>query len=146
MSGLYSLRFTDYQNTSGLQRLYQGSSILFFRFCSKRSRLKIVSDPPFFDVIQCCAFSPRPFPFFLTFGFVKSKRHAIEETLDHLFKSLDENEFYRINRSQIVSRNSIQKIEPYFNHRLKILITNSLDQEFIVSRQKASDFKKWLNS
>lgn len=82
----------------------------------------------------------------MTFGVVKSRRHAIDETIDQLFKSLDENDFYRINRGQIVSKKSIQKIEPYFNHRLKIMVLNAKEQNFIVSRQKARDFKKWLNS
>jgi DNA-binding LytR/AlgR family response regulator len=62
-----------------------------------------------------------------------------------LFDSLDQNKFYRINRQQIVSKNSIQKIDPYFNHRVKLTITNPRGQEFIVSRPKTSDFKEWMN-
>ena len=82
----------------------------------------------------------------ITFGVAADKRFMIDETMDQLFQSLDPNTFFKINRGQIVSRTSITKIEPYFNHRLKIDITNPKDQEFIVSRLKTKEFKEWLNS
>ena len=82
----------------------------------------------------------------ITFGITVHKRYIIDETMDQLFESLDTTKFYRINRGQIVSKMSIEKIEPYFNHRVKLLISNPRDQEFIVSRQKTSDFKAWMNA
>ncbi len=82
----------------------------------------------------------------ITFGVTSSKRYIIDETMDQLFDTLDTALFFRINRGQIVAKNSIQKITPYFNHRLKLEIINSKDKDFIVSRQKTSDFKKWLNT
>lgn len=81
----------------------------------------------------------------ITFGVTSNKRFIIEETMDELFNSMNQNKFYRINRGQIVAKSSIQKIEPYFNHRVKLHILNPRDQEFIVSRPKTSDFKKWMN-
>ena len=81
----------------------------------------------------------------ITFGVTQKKRYIIDETMDQLFHSLDDEQFYRINRGQIISKVSIQKIAPYFNHRLKISVSNPRDQEFIVSRQKTSDFKEWMN-
>ncbi|WP_440881009.1 LytR/AlgR family response regulator transcription factor [Tenacibaculum sp. C7A-26P2] len=83
----------------------------------------------------------------ITFGItLDNRRFIIDETLDNLFDSLELSEFYRINRGQIVMRYAIKKIEPYFNHRLKLQILNSRDLEFVVSRQKTTDFKEWLNS
>ncbi|WP_109434022.1 LytTR family DNA-binding domain-containing protein [Aquimarina sp. AU119] len=81
----------------------------------------------------------------ITFGVTSGKRYIIDETMDQLFNSLDHDQFYRINRGQIISKNSIQKIEPYFNHRVKLSVLNPRDQGFIVSRQKTSDFKEWMN-
>jgi len=81
----------------------------------------------------------------ITFGVTAGKRCIIEETLDELFGSLDPNAFYRINRGQIVAKSAIRKIDPYFNHRAKLTVANPRDQEFIVSRPKTSDFKKWMN-
>ncbi|WP_438423659.1 LytR/AlgR family response regulator transcription factor [Aquimarina macrocephali] len=81
----------------------------------------------------------------ITFGVTINKRYIIDETIDQLFSSLDPNQFYRINRGQIISKISIQKIDSYFNHRVKLSMLNPRDQEFIVSRQKTSDFKEWMN-
>ncbi len=81
----------------------------------------------------------------ITFGVTSNKRFIIDETMDELFDSLDPNTFYRINRGQIVTKTSIQKIDSYFNHRVKLSISNPRDQDFIVSRPKTADFKKWLN-
>lgn len=81
----------------------------------------------------------------VTFGVTSGKRFIINETLDELFDSLDQNSFFRINRGQIIAKNAIEKIDSYFNHRVKLAITNPRDQEFIVSRPKTSDFKDWMN-
>lgn len=81
----------------------------------------------------------------ITFGVTHNKRYIIDEKMDQLFDTLDDTKFYRINRGQIISKNSIQKIDPYFNHRVKLSLENPRDQEFIVSRQKTSDFKDWMN-
>lgn len=82
----------------------------------------------------------------ITFGVTASKRFVIDETIDELFHSLDQNTFFRINRGQIVAKTAIQKIDPYFNHRVKLSITNPRNQEFIVSRPKTSEFKAWMNT
>lgn len=82
----------------------------------------------------------------ITFGVTSNKRFIIDETMDELFNSLDQNTCYRINRGQIVAKSSIKKMAPYFNHRVKLSISNPRDQEFIVSRPKTSDFKKWMNT
>ncbi len=81
----------------------------------------------------------------ITFGVSNGKRYIIDETIDQLYNSLDQQLFYKINRGQIIAKNSIQKIDAYFNHRLKLSVINPRDQEFIVSRPKTSDFKGWMN-
>jgi len=139
---------TKFNNTTNLKNLNpQILELLLDKMQSKETRMGLlVKDGSSFVQIKISDFD-----FFysrdsMTFGVVKSKRHTIEETMDQMFKTLDENEFYRINRGQIIAKKSIQKIEPYFNHRLKVSVANATDQEFIVSRQKSSDFKNWLNS
>ena len=82
----------------------------------------------------------------ITFGITSQKRFIIEERMDELFDSLDQTKFFKINRGQIVAKDAIHKIDPYFNHRVKLSMTNPRDQEFIVSRPKTSDFKKWMNT
>ncbi|MEX0287621.1 MAG: LytR/AlgR family response regulator transcription factor [Flavobacteriaceae bacterium] len=81
----------------------------------------------------------------ITFGVSGAKRYIIDETMDQLYESLDTSDFFRINRGQIVAKKAIVKIDRYFNHRLKLSVNNTRDQEFIVSRQKTSSFKDWMN-
>ncbi|GAB5533533.1 MAG: LytTR family DNA-binding domain-containing protein [Roseivirga sp.] len=81
----------------------------------------------------------------ITFGVTENKRFIIEETLDDLYSTLDQSQFFKINRGQIIAKSSIQKIAPYFNHRVKLSVSNPRDQEFIVSRPKTNDFKNWMN-
>lgn len=81
----------------------------------------------------------------ITFGVTASKGFIIDETIDTLFASLDQKTFYRINRGQIVAKTAILRIHAYFNHRVKLFMTHPGDQEFIVSRPKTGDFKRWMN-
>jgi len=81
----------------------------------------------------------------ITFGVTADKRYIIDETIDQLFATLDATQFFRINRGQLIAKKAIQKIDTYFNHRAKLFISNPRDQEFIVSRQKTSNFKEWMN-
>ena len=81
----------------------------------------------------------------ITFGITSKKRYIIDETVDQFFNALNPDQFFRINRGQVVSKNAVQKIESYFNHRVKLTLQNPRDQEFIVSRQKTTDFKRWMN-
>ena len=82
----------------------------------------------------------------ITFGVTESKRVIIDETLDQLFATLDSTKFFKINRGQVVAKQAILKIGRYFNHRLKLSVSQPRAHEFIVSRQKVNDFKTWLNS
>ena len=81
----------------------------------------------------------------VSFGVTAHKRVIIDETLDQLHPTLNHAQFFRINRSQIVAKSAILKIDRYFNHRLKLSVVDDRGQEFIVSRPKTSEFKEWLN-
>jgi len=81
----------------------------------------------------------------MTFAVSKDKRYVVEETMDQLFGSLSSDRFFRINRGQIISKGAVEKIEPYFNHRVKLLVLSDRGMEFVVSRGKSSGFKAWMN-
>ena len=75
-----------------------------------------------------------------------NKRYLIDMILDAIEKDVSASDFFRINRAQIVGIHAIQKIHPYFNHRLKLDILGNSKLDFIVSRNRTSDFKKWVNT
>ncbi|NQZ43570.1 MAG: response regulator transcription factor [Flavobacteriaceae bacterium] len=81
----------------------------------------------------------------ITFGILDGKRVIIDETIDELEATLDPTKFFRINRGQVVAKSAIEKIDKYFNHRLKLTLRQGREREFIVSRPKSNDFKDWLN-
>ena len=73
------------------------------------------------------------------------KRHNLDYTLDQLADVLNPADFFRINRKIITNLNSIKKIHTYFNSRLKLELVPAISLETIVSRDRVSDFKKWLD-
>jgi DNA-binding LytR/AlgR family response regulator len=75
----------------------------------------------------------------------QNNRFLIEQTLDELEKRLDPKLFFRINRQIIISLDSVRTIHPYFNSRLKLDVTPDRESEFLVSRMKVNDFKKWID-
>ncbi len=80
-------------------------------------------------------------------SFAKSfegRDYLVDYTLDEIFGELNPRHFFRLNRQVIASANAIEKVHLYFNSKLKIQLTPAFDEEAIVGREKASDFKTWL--
>ncbi len=72
------------------------------------------------------------------------KRSISNASLDEIYHDLDTSLFFRANRQHIIRITAIEKIIKYGNSQLKILIQNS-DIEIIISKNKAAEFRKWLN-
>lgn len=72
------------------------------------------------------------------------KRYIIDYTLDQLEHILSPELFFRINRKVILNISSVQKVSSYFNSRLKVQTPALKDEELVVSRERVSEFKKWL--
>lgn len=75
----------------------------------------------------------------------ENKRYFISETLDTLEEELNPDIFFRTNRQYILSIHSIDQIFNYGLQKLKITISPKTEDEIIVSKLKATQFKKWLN-
>jgi two-component system response regulator LytT len=70
----------------------------------------------------------------------------LDHSLDQMEKMLDENFFFRTSRKLIVHIDAIKKITTYYNSRYVIRLFPEADQELetIISRERASRFKAWL--
>jgi DNA-binding LytR/AlgR family response regulator len=79
--------------------------------------------------------------FFKTFD---NKKFVVDYTMDELEEMLDPVAFFRISRSFFVAINAIDKIDDYFGNRLILQLNPAVDKEALVSREKVSDFKKWM--
>ncbi|MBS9462809.1 LytTR family transcriptional regulator [Flagellimonas sp. 389] len=73
-------------------------------------------------------------------------RSTTNVSLDELFSNMDESHFYRANRQFIVAISAINKIIKYGNNQLKILVDPNSEVDIIISKNKAAEFKQWLNS
>jgi len=83
----------------------------------------------------------------MTFLYTENgKRHIYTKTLQALMNQLDHEKFFQINRKQIINIASIAKIHPYLNQRLKVDLHLRTSEEFIVARNRMSEFKEWVDS
>lgn len=73
------------------------------------------------------------------------QQYLIDFTLDKLDKVLNPDDFFRINRQFLINIKSIHQMHTYPKGRVKIDLTPSNKKEAVVSIERASQFKKWLN-
>ncbi len=76
----------------------------------------------------------------------EGKRYVLDSTLDHIHESLNPDRFFRISRKHIISIDQVERIHPYLNSRLKVELKVANAQELIVSRERAKEFKHWIDS
>ena len=72
-------------------------------------------------------------------------RHLIDFTLQHLENILDPDHFFRINRQFIIHLEAIKEMFTFSRSRIKISLYPKAPESAIVSSERASTFKKWLN-
>ena len=73
-----------------------------------------------------------------------NRKFVVDYTMDELEDMLDPDKYFRISRSFYVSINAIDKIDEYFGNRLILALKPAVDKEALVSREKVTDFKKWM--
>ncbi|MBG9374835.1 response regulator transcription factor [Panacibacter sp. DH6] len=78
------------------------------------------------------------------FKTIDNRKFVVDYTMDELEDMLDPQRYFRISRSFYVSVESIEQIHDYFGNRLLLQLKPSIDKETIVSREKVTDFKKWM--
>lgn len=79
--------------------------------------------------------------FFKTYD---NKKYVVDYTMDEMEEMLDPERYFRISRSFYVSINSVDQISDYFGNRLILTLKPAVDKEALVSREKVTEFKKWL--
>jgi DNA-binding LytR/AlgR family response regulator len=75
-----------------------------------------------------------------------NRKFLVDHTLEELERCLDPTKFFRISRKYIVRVDSIQEVKGLISGKLEVKLKQSCDQELLVSRDRVSDFKSWLNS
>lgn len=76
---------------------------------------------------------------------INDRNHIINDSLTNIERIVDQNMFFRINRSEIINRNSILKYNKHIKNRLVITLTNS-KAILYTSNSKTPGFRLWIEN
>lgn len=74
------------------------------------------------------------------------RKLVVDFKLEDLEGQLDPAEFIRANRQCILSRESVVEIESHFNSRVNVKVQPVAGFPIIISKEKVTPFKKWLET
>ena len=73
------------------------------------------------------------------------KRSTTNMSLYDMYTNLNSALFFRANRQFIISITAIDKIIKYGKSQIKIVLQSKTSEDIIISKNKAAEFKQWLN-
>jgi DNA-binding LytR/AlgR family response regulator len=79
--------------------------------------------------------------------FIKTRndqRYLVDYNLDDVGDSLDPTDFFRANRQFILGSQCIREVHSWFNGKMKVMIHPESEEEVIISRERAREFREWL--
>jgi DNA-binding LytR/AlgR family response regulator len=82
----------------------------------------------------------------ITFAVTFEKReYPVNFSLESLKEQLNPNSFFKINRQIIINIESIKRVHSFFKGKLKLEIQPEHTEDIIVGKDKAADFRRWLD-
>jgi DNA-binding LytR/AlgR family response regulator len=75
----------------------------------------------------------------------ENRKYLIDHTLEELESILDPSIFFRISRKFIINVNSILEIKGLVSTRLEVKLNQSCEYDLSISRDRAQEFKVWLD-
>ena len=72
-------------------------------------------------------------------------KYVIDSTLEEISHQLAPDDFFRINRQYIISRQGVKDASIWFAGRLSLNLIVSTPEQLFVSRSNTNGFKKWLS-
>lgn len=74
------------------------------------------------------------------------RSYPLDYSLEKIEQMVSTKTFFRINRNYIINYAAIQDVVAYSSSRLKLTLTNWKDaDEMLVSRERVTDFKDWMD-
>lgn len=135
-----SLHYKNTVNNDLLKRMFDELNIGY----KNRFLIKIGTNYRSIQVSEIsCFYILERATFIRTFA---DREYSVDYSLDYIQKTIDHNTFFRINRNCIVNIDAISDILGYSSSRLKIKFNSHKPiDDLIVSRDKVSEFKKWID-
>ena len=82
----------------------------------------------------------------ITFAVTYSgQEYVVDLSLNKLVEQLDPDQFFRANRQVLLCVRAISHVEPYFNGRIVVFVKPPYKSQIIISEEKMTAFKLWLN-
>lgn len=72
------------------------------------------------------------------------RKVAIDQSLDQIENWSDPSQYFRISRQYIISLKSISEMSVNTQSRIKLKLDPDIEDEILVSKDKAAEFRKWL--
>ena len=134
-----SERNNDGQNAADIKDI-----ALKFRRKKNRCLVKKGSSYQFINVPDIAlAYSDEGVTFLITFD---GHRHIYNSPIEQLADEFDSERFFQVNRGQLVNADNVIAVHSYLGQRLKLqLRTMGPIDMVLVSRNRATDFKSWLD-
>ena len=73
------------------------------------------------------------------------KKYVLDSILEQVESQVDPEMFFRLNRKYLSHINAIEEVLSYSNSRLKIKLSHCTDSDILVSREKVSELKSWMD-
>ena len=73
------------------------------------------------------------------------EEYILDLSLEKLSEQLDPDRFFRANRQILLCIDSINRIEPHFNGKVVVIVNPNFKDKIMISKEKVSAFKLWLN-
>lgn len=73
------------------------------------------------------------------------RNHVVDLPLSRLEEQLDPDRFFRANRQILLSVGAIDRLEPYFNGKVSVIVHPPHKEKITVSEERVPLFKAWLN-
>ncbi len=75
---------------------------------------------------------------------IEGKRYPVDTSLKQLQLSLPHQDFFRVNRQYLISRQAVQELQYYSATRIKVYLSPEPQEDVFVARDKIGVFKRWL--
>jgi DNA-binding LytR/AlgR family response regulator len=75
----------------------------------------------------------------------RGRQYVVDSSLDRLSIELDPKQFFRINRQFLIGYDAIKDMYTWTKSRVKLELNPPTIKEVVVSVERSSDFKRWLN-
>lgn len=143
-----SIKRFETRANADLMKLHERMEEMASSFKQSKKNRCLVKKGNTFEFIHVAdialAYSEDSITFLVTFD---GRRHIYSRTIEQLIIELDASSFFQINRAQVIAIDNILQVEPYLGQRLKLKMRTYGDKvEMLVSRQRAAEFKDWLDS